>query len=424
MDVYTKLVQNVSIPYMVHCEQTFACPMIAPAEIPAVIQKQLQQEPYASLIQPGMSIAIPCGSRGIHNIFIILKTIVDFCKARGAKPFIFPAMGSHGGATAAGQEEIVNGFGITEETIGCPICASMEVVPIGKTDEGHTVFIDKYAAGADGIILVNRIKPHTAFSGPYESGLMKMMTIGMGKQHGAAVCHKAGFRHMAHMIPLFGNVILKNAKILFGLAILENAYGGTAELCAVPREDIPAVEPKLLLRAKEMMMELYIKDVDVLIVDRLGKDISGDGADPLVTGAFLTPYVQGGIRATRRVILDLTDESHGNANGVGTFDATTKRLVERANFPLSYPNAITSTELKAVKIPMVMQSDRDCIAVALKTANGMDEDAPRVIRIKNTMELTEILISEALIPEALAHPNMRVFGQPEPMSFDENGNLW
>ena len=229
---------------------------------------------------------------------------------------------------------------------------------------------------------------------------------------------------MAHLVPLFGNVILKNAKILYGLAVLENAYGGTAYLHALHREEIPEEEPKLLLRAKELMMELYIKKVDVLIVDRIGKNYSGDGSDPHVTGAFLTPYAHGGIEAEKRVVLDLSDETHGNALGVGVFDATTKRLVERANFPLSYPNAITCTELKAAKIPMVMQSDKDCISVALKTANGMDEKHPRVIRIKNTMELTEILISEALIDEANAHPKMKVIGEPEYMQFDENGNLW
>ena len=376
------------------------------------------------MVKEGMSIAIPCGSRGVHNIYTILKTLVDYCKSKGAHPFIFPAMGSHGGSTAEGQLEVVNGFGITEESIGCPIKSSMEVVPVGQTEEGHTVFVDKYAAEADGILLVGRVKPHTAFSGPYESGLMKMMTIGMGKQHGAEVCHKAGFKHMAHMVPLFGNVILKNTKILYSLAILENPYGGTAYLKVLRREQIPEEEPKLLLRAKELMMELFIKKVDVLIVDRIGKNYSGDGSDPNVTGAFLTPYAHGGIEAEKRVVLDLSDETHGNAMGVGVFDATTKRLIDRANFPLSYPNAITCTELKAAKIPIVMQSDKDCISVALKTANGMDEKHPRVIRIKNTMELTEILISEALIEEANAHPRMKVIGEPEYMKFDENGNLW
>ena len=424
MDVYTQLVQDVYIPRMVRCEQTFENPTIEQKDVPEVILQQIRQPDFDKLVQPGMTIAIPCGSRGVHNIFTILKTLVDYCKEKGAKPFIFPAMGSHGGSTAEGQLEVVNGFGITEESIGCPIKSSMEVVPIGQTEEGHTVFIDKYASEADGVILVGRVKPHTAFSGPYESGLMKMMTIGMGKQHGAEVCHKAGFKHMAHLVPLFGNVILKNAKILYGLAVLENAYGGTAYLHALHREEIPEEEPKLLLRAKELMMELYIKKVDVLIVDRIGKNYSGDGSDPHVTGAFLTPYAHGGIEAEKRVVLDLSDETHGNALGVGVFDATTKRLVERANFPLSYPNAITCTELKAAKIPMVMQSDKDCISVALKTANGMDEKHPRVIWIKNTMELTEILISEALIDEANAHPKMKVIGEPEYMQFDENGNLW
>ena len=424
MDVYTQLVQNVAIPKMARCEQVFENPTIVPEAIPDTILEQLHRGGYDALVKPGMSVAIPCGSRGIHNIAIIIKTVVDFCKSRGAQPFVFPAMGSHGGATAEGQMEIVNGLGVTEQSVGCPIRSSMEVVPIGTTEEGHTVFIDKYAAEADGIILIGRVKPHTAFSGQYESGLMKMMTIGLGKQHGAEVCHKAGFKHMAHLVPLFGEVILNNANILFGIAVLENAYGATAYLHAIHREDIPQVEPKLLLRAKELMMEIYIKNIDVLIVDKIGKDMSGDGADPQVTGAFLTPYAHGGIQATRRVVLDLTDATHGNACGMGTFDATTRRLFEKLDLRLTYPNAITCTELKAAKIPMVMECDRDCIAVALKTANEMDEKNPRVIRIKNTMELTEILISEALIPEAQAHPKMKVAGAPQELPFDENGNLW
>ena len=421
MEVYTQLVQNVKLPRMVKCLQKFDRNYIQ--DIPKEINGQLDRQEFRSLIKPGMSIAIPCGSRGVNNIAVILKTIVDYCKARGAEPFIFPAMGSHGGATPEGQLEIVHALGVTEQTMGCPIKATMEVVPIGKTPEGHTVFIDRYASQADGIIVVGRIKAHTAFHGTFKSGLMKMMTIGLGKQHGAEVCHLTGFKHMARLVPMFGKVILQNAPVLFGVGIVENAYEDTAIIKCLKPEEFETAEPELLKKAKSIMGRLLIDKIDLLIVDQIGKDISGDGADPNVTGAFLTPYASGGLTAQRRVVLDLTESTHGNANGVGLFDATTKRLFQKADNSKAYPNAITSTEIKAVKMPMIMENDKDCISVGLKTCNERDDDGPKIIRIKNTLELSHIYISEVLIPFAQSHPNLELIGDPEPFAFDAQGNL-
>lgn len=422
MEVFTQLVQDVKLPKMVLCKQHFERPIIE--DIPAKIRKEFERRGIGDTIKHGMTIAIPCGSRGVNNISLILRTIVEICKEKGAKPFIFPAMGSHGGATAEGQLEMVMGYGVTEEAMGCPIKATMEVVPIGYTPEGHQVFIDKYAAAADGIIVVGRIKAHTDFRGPYESGLMKMMTIGIGKQHGAEVCHLSGFKNMARLVPMFGNVILQNAPILFGMGLIENAYDDTCIIKCLTPAEIPEEEPMLLEKAKSLMGHLLIPEVDLLIVDRIGKDISGPGADPNVTGSFLTPYASGGITAKRRVALDLTDETHNNANGIGLFDATTRRLYEKMDFAKTYPNAITCTELRGVAIPIVMESDKDCISVGLKTCNESDPENPKVIRIKDTMHIGEIYISEALIPQAKAHPQMEIMGEPQPFLFDENGNMW
>lgn len=407
---------------MVKVRQIFDRPVLKDVE--GEVRRQLSQEKISSAIKPGMRIAISAGSRGITNIALILRAIVSFCKEKGADPFIIPAMGSHGGATAEGQLEILHSYGITEEYCGCKIISSMETTQIGYTPEGHPVWIDKYAAASDGIIVVNRIKAHTAFRGEYESGLMKMMTIGLGKQKGAEVCHKAGFKHMHHLVPLFGKSIIKYAPILFGLGIIENAYDETCKLAALLPGEIITEEPKLLIEAKKLMGRIWFDETDVLIVDKIGKNISGDGADPNITGAFLTPYAEGGIKAQRRIVLDLTDETHGNAAGIGVFDATTQRLFNRMNLEITYPNAVTNTVLSMVKIPIIMENDRDAIAVAIKSCNEIDYNNVRIIRIRDTAHLDEIWVSENMLDEVRDNPHLEQISDPEPLPFDEKGNLW
>lgn len=424
MGVVSKLTEGIDLPKMIKIRQNFKKEYIPKEKIFEVVNEQLSREEIKSLIKPGMSIAITCGSRGIANIDIIIKSIVDFVKSCEGEPFVIPAMGSHGGATAEGQKDILTDFGVTEEYLDCPVISSMKTKQIGYTEEKHPVLIDKNAAEADGIIVCGRIKAHTAFEGSYESGLMKMMTIGLGKQQGAEVTHEAGFGEMAHLVPLFGNAIRKNANVVCGLGIIENAFDQIYKLISLTNEEIPEKEPELLLEAKELMGRILIDSTDVLVVDKIGKNCSGDGMDPNVSGRFGTPYKTGGINAERVVVLDLTDETHGNANGIGMADITTKRLVDKADLEMSYPNAITSTLLDMVKIPLYLKTDLEAIRLGLKTCNHADKKEPRIIRIQNTMQLENIYISEGMIEEAKQNPNVEIVGELESWSFDENGNLW
>ena len=351
--VIKKLVSDAYIPKMVPVKQNFPRPRVD--NVPARVRELIEREEIKSTIKPGMEIAITCGSRGIANIKFIIREICTCVKERGAKPFIVPSMGSHGGATAEGQREIIESYGVTEEFCGAPIRSCMDVRRIGSTEDGRDVFIDKIASEADGIIVAGRVKPHTDFRGPYESGLMKMMVIGLGKQRGAETFHEEGPEHMARNLQLYGKAILENAPILFGIAILENAYDETAKIEALLADEFIDKEPELLLEARTLMPKSYIQDVDLLIVDRIGKDISGDGMDPNITGRFCNPYVSGGMNAKKIAILDLTDETHGQMVGLGYGDVTTRRCLEKCDFEASYPNALTTTTFIPFRVPIVLK---------------------------------------------------------------------
>ena len=421
--VISELLGGVYIPKMARVRQRFPRPQIKPEAIPETIFQLLEEDKFSEKIQPGMSVCITAGSRGIANIALITRTLVDFCRKRGANPFIVPAMGSHGGALAEGQKEILAALGITEETMGCSIRATMETVEVGETKEGHHVRIDKYAAQADAIIVSCRIKPHTGFRGPYESGIMKMMAIGLGKQEGAQACHAVGAGRMADMVPAFGRVIRDGAPIAFALAMIENAYDETARIVALTPEEFDEMEPVYLKEAFANMPRLLFDSCDLLIVDWIGKNISGDGMDPNVTGSFGTPYATGGIDAKRICALRLTEESHHSAVGMGLADAISKKLWEEVDLDVTYPNAITSTVLEPVKIPPIMENDKLAIQLCLHTANEIDRKAPRIIRISNTLELENIMVSEAMLEEARKNPDMAVEGEPEELAFDREGNL-
>ena len=418
------LVSDQTIPKMFKVKQVFPRPKIEPEEIPGIIESLLSQEKFSSKVKPGMRIAITAGSRGIANVALTTKCIADFVRSRGAHPFIVPAMGSHGGATAEGQRAILEGYGITEDYVGCPIISSMEVKKIGVNEEGMDVFIDKNAAESDGIILGCRIKPHTAFRGPYESGIMKMMAIGLGKQHGAEVCHDAGFKNMAKYVPMFGRAIIKNAPILFAVPTIENAYDETCKIIAVNADEIIEKEPPLLQEAFANMPRILVDSCDVLVVDQIGKNFSGDGMDPNITGTFCTPYATGGIRSQRVCVLDLSPETHGNGIGLGYSSATTKRVFDQLDLSSMYPNAITCTVLGGVRIPIVMESDREAIQVCIRTCNEIDKKNPRVVRIPNSLHIEHIMLSESYYEEAKNNPNLIIESEPEYLPFDEDGNLW
>lgn len=418
------MIKDVKVPKMFKTKQKFPRPRIESKDIPGIIFELLSEEKFSSQIKPGMRIAITAGSRGIANSDLTTKTIADFVKSRGGKPFVVPAMGSHGGATAEGQKELLAGYNITEEYLKCPILSSMEVKKIGVNEEGGDVFIDKYAAESDGIIIGCRIKPHTAFRGPYESGIMKMMAIGLGKQYGAEVCHEAGFKNMAKNVPLFGKAVIKHAPILFAVPTIENAYDETCKIVAVNADEIEEKEPELLKESASYMPRILVDSCDVLIVDEIGKNYSGDGMDPNITGTFCTPYATGGIESQRVVVLDISEESHGNGIGLGFSDATTKRVFEKLDLASMYPNAITCTVLGGVRIPIIMESDKEAIQVCIKTCNEIDKENPRIVRIPNSLHLEYILLSESYLDEIRGIKNVEIVSEPKGLPFNDDGMLW
>ncbi len=416
------MLKPVQLPKMAVVRQLFDRAEIT--DIPDIVARELTQDWVRKCVSPGMSIAITVGSRGIANIAFITREIVRNLKALGARPFLIPAMGSHGGATADGQRQVLEGYGVTEEYVGAPIRATMETKVIGRSRSGQPIHLDKYAAEADGIIVVGRVKPHTAFRGEYESGLMKMMAIGMGKQRGAEICHAEGFGKMAERVYDFGTGVLANAKILFGCAIIENAYDRTSAVEAIPKEAIEKREPVLLQEARRLMPRILFPEFDVLVVDTIGKNFSGDGADPNITGTYCTPYASGGPTFQRYVVLDISDETHGNSLGVGMADLTTKRLFDKTDFDASYPNALTSRVLKTVRMPMVVANDRLAIQAAVFTCVDLGAKGARIVRMPDTSHLELIQISEALVPEAEAHPKVEIVEAPKELTFDTDGNLF
>ncbi len=422
MGVVVDLARRMPLPRMVQVEQHFD--RSAVTDIDGGVRKALLEQGVLDAVRPGMSVAVTAGSRGISNIAAILRTIVDVLKEQGAEPFIIPAMGSHGGATAQGQMEVLASLGITEQSLSCPIRSSMEVKQIGVTFDGRPVQIDAFAAQADGIVVVNRVKAHTSFTGPVESGLMKMMAIGLAKQAGAEVCHQEGYAKIADNIRKYGSAILKNANILFGMAIIENAFDDTCELHAVKPEDFEETETRLLVRSKKLMPRIMFSNIDVLVVDRMGKNISGLGMDPHITGCFASPYASGPPRPDKLVVLDLTDETHGNANGMGVADVTTRRLFEKFDPEATYPNALTATLTAAVRVPLIMDNQRLAIQTGIKTSAGFDKEKIRLVRIRDTLSLSRIWISEAMMEDAGNTPDVKIIGEPEPFVFDEEGNMF
>ena len=423
-NVVTRLASEVELPRMARVRQLLDKSHIEAKEIPGLVRSELDREEIRARIRPGMSVAITCGSRGVANIAVITKAIVDFVRECGGEPFVFPAMGSHGGATPEGQKEILTSYNVTEEFLGCPVRATMEVVHLGNTPDGMPVYMDRYAYEADAVILCGRVKAHTAFRGPYESGIMKMAVIGMGKQKGAETVHKNGFYELGKMLPVIGKVILDRVNIAAAIGLVENAFDQTCIIKGMTKEEIWEEEPKLLVRSKERLGCIYFDDIDVLVVDRIGKDISGDGMDPNITGRFAVPYIQGNRKIQHIAVLDLTEETHGNCNGLGLADVTTKRLVDKIDVDCTFPNVCTSTVLCTPKIPLFTHTDRACIQIALKTCNYIDREHPRVVRIRDTMNLEEIYISEAMMEEARASEHIEILEELGDWGFDEGGNLW
>lgn len=421
MSVIDELVDGVALPRMVRVRQVF--PDTALADVAAALREELRRPAIVGRIKPGTSVAVAVGSRGLADLPVLVRTVVEELRAREAEPFIVPAMGSHGGATAEGQVKLLGALGVTEESAGCPIRSSMETVELGALPNGLPVLMDRHAMAADGIVVINRVKPHTSFSGRIESGLMKMITIGLGKQKGADSCHALGFGEMERNVIEMARIKLARAPFLFGVASIENGYDRICKVAAVLPEDIFETEQKLLAEAKRNMPSILFNPLDVLIVDAMGKEFSGTGMDPNITGRASTPYVETRQSIGKMAVLDLSARTHGNATGIGLADICTRRLFDKIDFDATYANHITSTVLAGGKIPIVMKNDRQAVQLAVRTSNVADRERLRLVHIPNTLHLETIRIAETMLNEARAHAGIEVIGEPEPWVFDAVGNL-
>lgn len=421
MSILHDLLKDIPIPKMVRIRQRFDDTHIEnPTE---VCRQKLNQSGVLEQFKKGQKVAVAVGSRGIANIAEITREVIQALQETGAEPFIVPSMGSHGGATAEGQVEVLEHLGISEKTMGAPIRSSMEVVQIDQLENGLPVYVDKYAYEADAIVVINRVKPHTAFRGRIESGIMKMIAIGLGKQKGAEACHQLGFKYMAENVPKMANVMIKKLPIIFGVALVENAYDQTCRIEVLPAAEIEEREAELLEEAKARLPKILFDQIDVLVIDYIGKNISGDGMDPNITGRYPTPYAHGGPDVSKMVVLDLTEETKGNANGVGTADFTTQRLVDKTDWAATYANGLTSTVCAPTKMATTLPNDRMAIQAAVKTCNILDYTTCRLVRIKDTLHLGEIEISETMLEEARRHPDIEILTEPYEMKFDAEGNL-
>ena len=409
-------------PKMVKIRQNFES--VREDHLEKRIEDEMMKEEISQTVHKGDSIAVLVGSRGIANIGKIVFETIRQLKRLGANPFIVPAMASHGGATEQGQRELLESYGITEESMGVEIRSTMLPEYVGTTPSGVKIYFDVNALHADGVVPINRIKAHTAFRGKTESGLIKMCTIGAGKQKGAESLHSHGADTFATLLPEAFEIVRKKAKILFGLGIVENAREETAIIEAIPAEKIYDREVELLKKANQYMAKLLIDKFDCLIVGETGKNISGDGMDPNIMGRFAVPGMQGGPEYQRMAVLDVTEESHGNAVGIGLADVIPKKILEKANFAFMYMNVFTSKMvIPIVKIPMVAADDREAIGVMLRTCVRVEAGKEKVIYIKNTLDLGEIWVSDSLAEELKGDERFEILSEPTPMQFDAEGNL-
>ncbi len=414
----------MALPKMVRIKQHIEAPVIN--DVSAAVQAELDRIDAAALVKSGDRIAITGGSRGVANIDIVVKATVDYLKELGAKPFVVPAMGSHGGATAEGQRDVLAHYGISEDTVGAPIEATMETVEIGRTADGLPVLLDRNAADADGIVPVNRIKAHTDFKGSIESGLLKMMAIGLGKQRGANMYHRAFFHHgFEHVILTVGGLMLDSGRVVFGLGLVENAHEDTAKVAAMPPDELIRRERELLVEAKDLMGRLPFDTLDLLVIDWMGKNISGTGMDTNIIGRMLQNFEPEPEKPAilRIFVRDLTEESNGNATGVGLADFTTTRLVEKMDRYATYMNGITGLGPQKSKVPFYYDTDREAIEIALNTIGLTPPEEAKVARVDSTLKLATLDISEAFIEDAKLRRDLEIVGEVKSFEFDASGNL-
>ena len=418
MEVVRSLIENIEIPPMYRVRQNFYVNPLEDIEQSCI--EQITALARLNTLSKGARIAVAVGSRGVADISLITASVVKALKALGFEPFIVSGMASHGKATDEGQAELLAELGITEEAVGCPVRASVEVIEIGTITSGLKVYMDRIASEADGIVVINRIKTHTAFHAEYESGLVKMLAIGLGNDIGAKSCHQLGFGKMAENIVAMTRMKIEKLPVLFGVAVIEDGAENVSIIEVIDADKLLEREPELLKISKSYMPSIGIDQIDVLIVDRMGKEISGDGMDPNITGRYATPYAHGGPTVSKLAILSVTEKSHGNIIGAGQADICTQKLFEAADLETTYVNSLIATVTSVARLPMILPTDYDVIRAAILTCNIIDFSQVRMVRIRDTLHLGELLVSEALVDEVSAKTNIVGVEGPLEMKF-ENG---
>ena len=421
MSQINEILDNIKLPQIMKVSQTFDNTKLDDVE--GDLNQKLIDKNIKDKIKPGMKIAITGGSRGISFYKELMKTIVSFVKKCGATPFIVPSMGSHGGGTSEGQENMLKKLGITKESVGCEIISSMDVVEVGRTSKDLPVYIDKNAANADGIILLNRVKLHTSFRGKYESGLIKMMAIGLAKRKGADMTHFLRYENMAENLVEVGKIALNNLNIICGVASIENGYNEVADLFVLNKDEILKEEPKILEKSKRLMPRIYLDDIDVLIVNEIGKNISGTGVDTNIVGRFHTNAASGGPNTVKLGFLDISEKSGGNGNGMGLADFVSKKFFRKIDFESTYINAITSTEPNSVKLPLVLDNDKYVFQGCVKLCGVKNIQDIKLVIINNTKELDEIYMSKSAFENAVDKSKVKKESELFDIPFDEEGNL-
>ena len=415
----------MKLPEMIRVRQIYEAPVVK--NISEEISRQFGQLSLPERSKRGSEVAVACSSRGIANYDLIVKETVNCLRGAGFDPFLFPAMGSHGSATAEGQKKVLENYGLTEKTTGVSIRSSLNTIRIGTIEKDIPILIDSTACQADQIVLINRIKSHTEFEHEFESGLIKMMAIGLGKKKGASIYHKAFMIYgYPRIILSAARQILDSGKIMFGVGIVENGYAQTAKISIIPADEIINQEKRLLRIAKQLSPRLPFESVDLLIIDEMGKDISGSGLDTKVVGRILMPLVAkepASPKVKRILVCDLTEKTAGNADGVGIADFVTRRLVDKIDFQALYVNALTGGEPEHAKIPLTMETDRQAIEAAIDSVGLIALDSLKVIRIKNTLELNEVEVSVTYKDQIADRKDLEIISGPHPMFFNAEGNL-
>ncbi len=413
-------------PRMLRIRQKFEAPRLD--DIPGEVDRQLARLKLGKTIKPGQTVAVTVGSRGIANIARITRAAVDHLKKLGAVPIIIPAMGSHGGGTAAAQRAIIEGYGVTEEYVGAEIRSSMETVIVDRTPQGIPVHFDKHAFEADHVLVAGRVKPHTGFVGEIESGLHKMMLIGLGKHEGAKVYHRAIIDYsFLEIIRAVADVVLKKCRVVAGLAIVENAYDETALIDAVAPENFFEREKELLVLARKWMPRLPFRKIDLLIIDEIGKNISGSGLDTNVVGRKFNDHAatdRDDVACKRIFVRGLSAETHGNACGIGLCEFTNQRTIDSIDMEITRINSLTGGHPTAAMLPVACPTDREVLELALPTVGLVDPQQARVVHISNTLHVGELLVSEAYLDQIEERDDLEIVDGPFPMEFDSQGNLY